>query len=127
MNRKDMLKYFEDYNTADFEKTISTYYTEDAVFEAADYKYMGKQNIISFLIKSHKGMTEKMKPVHILIESDTVAAEIEALIEVFEDRPDFHIKPLKKGDSFTIKMAAFYDIRDNKICHVRLYRFTKWA
>jgi hypothetical protein len=127
MNRKNMLKYFEDYNTADYEKTVSTYYTQDAIFEAADYKYMGQKNIINFLTNSHKDITEKMNPIHIIIEGNTVAAEIEIVIEVFEDRPDFHIKPLKKGDSITLKMAAFYDIRDNKICHVRLYRFTKWA
>jgi hypothetical protein len=127
MKREDMLKYFEDYNTADYEKTISTYYTGDAVFEAADYKYEGKQNIINFLKESHQGITEKMKPVHLLVERETVAAEIEVLIEVFEDKPEFHIKPLKKGDSLTLRIAAFYDIRDNRICHTRLYRFTKWA
>lgn len=127
MNRESMLKYFKDYDSADYKKAVLTYYTQDAVFETADYKFMGQENIVNFFTESHKGITEKMKPVNLLIERDIVAAEIVAEIEAFEDKPNFHIKPLKKGDSLTLKMAAFYDIRDNKICHVRLYRFTKWA
>jgi limonene-1,2-epoxide hydrolase len=127
MNRQDLLEYFEVYNTGDYEKTMKKYYTPDAVFESADYKLEGRDKIIQFMTESHKGSTEKMKAKHLLLQDNVAAAEIEAVIEVFEDKPDFHIKPLKKGDSITLRMAAIYEIRDNKICYVRLYRFTKWS
>jgi hypothetical protein len=127
MNRQDMLSYFEDYNTGDYEKTMKKYYTPDAVFESADYKLEGRDTIVKFMTESHKGSTEIMKARHLLVERDVAAAEIEAIIQVFEDKPNFHIRPLKKGDSITLRMAAIYDLRDNRISHVRLYRFTKWS
>ena len=122
-----MVNYFEDYNTGDYERTMKKYYTPDSLFESADYKLKGRDNIVKFMIESHKGSTEIMKARHLLMESDVAAAEIEAVIQVFEDKPNFHIRPLKKGDSITLRMAAIYDLRDNKISHVRLYRFTKWS
>src|SRR5512136_1097392 len=121
MNRQDMLNYFEDYNTGDYEKTMKKYYTPDAVFESADYKLEGRDKIVKFMTESHKGSTEMMKAKHLLVDRDVAAAEIEAVIQVFEDKPNFHIRPLKKGDSITLRMAAIYDLRDNKISHVRLY------
>jgi hypothetical protein len=127
MKRGDILEYFEDYNTGDYEKTMTKYYTPDAIFESADYKLVGRDEIIKFMIESHKGSTETMKAKHLLVGSDVAAAEIEAVIQVFEDKPSFHIRPLKKGDSITLRMAAIYDLRDNKITHVMLYRFTKWS
>jgi hypothetical protein len=127
MNRADILQYFEDYNTGDYEKTMKKYYTSDAVFESADYKLEGRDEIIKFMIESHRGSTETMKAKHVLVDDNVAAVEIEALVQVFEDKPNFHIKPLKKGDSITLKMIAIYEIKDNKIDYVRLYRFTKWS
>jgi hypothetical protein len=127
MKRQDMLSYFEDYNTGDYERTMKKYYTPDAVFESADYKFEGRDTIVKFMIESHKGSTEIMKAKHLLVGTDVAAAEIEAVIQVFEDKPNFHIRPLKKGDSITLKMAAIYDLKDDKISYVRLYRFTKWS
>jgi hypothetical protein len=127
MNRADILQYFEDYNTGDYEKTMKKYYTSDAVFESADYKLEGRDEIIKFMIESHRGSTETMKAKHVLVDDNVAAVEIEALVQVFEDKPNFHVKPLKKGDSITLKMIAIYEIKDNKIDYVRLYRFTKWS
>ena len=127
MTKQDMLKYFEEYNTADYEKTMKQYYTLDAVFESPDYKLEGRDKIIQFMTESHKGMTEIMKIKNILADGDLIAVEIEAVIQASEDRPNFHIRPLKKGDSITLRMAAIYGTSDNRISSVRLYRFTKWS
>lgn len=127
MTKQDILNYIKDYNTGDYEKTMKKYYTPGAVFESSDYKLEGRDEIIKFMTESHKGSTEKMKAKNVIVNENIAAVEIEAVIQVFEDKPDFHIKPLKKGDSITIKMAAIYEIEDDKINHVRLYRFTKWS
>lgn len=127
MTKGEILKYFEDYNTGDYEKTMKRYYTSGAVFESADYKLQGRDEIIKFMIESHKGSTETMKAKHVLVDDNVAAVEIEALVQVFEDKPNFHIRPLKNGDSITLKMVAIYEIKDNKIDYVRLYRFTKWS
>jgi len=125
MNKEKMMKYFEDYNSRDYKKAISIHYTQDAIFESADYKFTGQENIISFLTESHKGLSEVLRVFNILIDGNSVVAELEADIQAMVDKPDFHIKPLKKGDSIVLKISAHYDIRNGKICHVRLYRFLK--
>jgi hypothetical protein len=127
MTKQDMFKYFEEYNTGDYEKTMKKYYTPDAVFESPDYKLEGRDAIIQFMIESHKGTKEIMKIKNMLADGGLIAVEIEAVIQVSEDRPDFHIRPLKKGDSIPLRMAAIYGTSDDRISSVKLYRFTKWS
>lgn len=127
MTKQDILKYFEEYNTGDYEETIKKYYTPDAVFESPDYKLEGNDKIIQFMTESHKGMTEIMQLKNVLLDGNQAAVEIEAVIRVFEDRPNFHIRPLKKGDSITLRMVAIYGISGDRISSVKLYRFTKWS
>ena len=125
MNKEEMMEYFKVYNSRDYNKAISVYYSEDAVFESADYKYEGKENIINFLTESHKGIEEVLQVKQILIDGNSVAAELEADLQITADKPDFHIQPVRKGDSIMLKMSAFYDIEDGKISHIRIYRFLK--
>jgi hypothetical protein len=127
MTKQDMFKYFEEYNTGDYEKTMKKYYTPDAVFESPDYKLEGRDAIIQFMIESHKGTKEIMKIKNMLADGGLIAVEIEAVIQVSEDRPDFHIRPLKKGDSIPLQMVAIYGTRDDRISSVKLYRYTKWS
>ena len=125
MNKEKMMQYFADYNSGDYKKAISTHYTQDAVFESPDYRFIGQESIIAFLTESHKGLSEVLRVLNILIDDDKVAAELEGDIQATEDKPNFHIRPLKEGDSFLLKMSAFYDIKDGKISHIRIYRFMK--
>jgi len=127
MTKQDMFKYFEEYNTGDYEKTMKKYYTPDAVFESPDYKLEGRDAIIQFMIESHKGTKEIMKIKNMLADGGLIAVEIEAVIQVSEDRPDFHIRPLKKGDSIPLQMVAIYGTRGDRISSVKLYRYTKWS
>ena len=127
MTKQDILKYFEEYNTGDYEETMKKYYTPDAVFESPDYKLEGHDKIIQFMTESHKGMTEIMQLKNVLLDGNQAAVGIEAVIQVFEDRPNFHIRPLKKGDSITLRMVAIYGISGDRISSVKLYRFTKWS
>lgn len=127
MTKQDMFKYFEEYNSGDYEKTMKKYYTPDAVFESPDYKLKGRDEIIRFMTESHKGMTEVMQIENMLVDGGLIAVEITAMIRVSEDRPDFHIRPLKKGDSITLEMVAIYGTSDDRISSVKLYRFTKWS
>jgi hypothetical protein len=127
MTKQDMFKYFEEYNTGDYEKTMKKYYTPDAVFESPDYKLEGRDAIIQFMIESHKGTKEIMKIKNMLADGGLIAVEIEAVIQVSEDRPDFHIRPLKKGDSIPLQMVAIYGTRGDRINSVKLYRYTKWS
>ncbi|MFC1532008.1 nuclear transport factor 2 family protein [Thermodesulfobacteriota bacterium] len=127
MDKETLLEYCRIYNSGDYKKAISTYYAEDAVFEASDYRVEGRDNIIEFLSEGHTGLTEVMEFTNILIEGDRIAVELEAEFTAMEDKPDSHIRALKKGDSFKLKMSSFYKVKDEKISHIRIYRFTKWS
>lgn len=126
MTKERMMEYYEVYNSGDHEKAVSIYYTQDVVFESPEVKYAGQENVIKFLVESHRaGVKEILRPIRILVDGDNVAVELEMELEVLEDIPDFHIKPVKKGESIKIGRAAFYKIRDGKIAHVKVYRFMK--
>ena len=123
MDKAKFLQYIKKFNKGDYRKVFSTYYTEDAIFETPDVRCEGQESIINFMVKGHEGINEVLSVKNILIEDhDRVAAELEAEMHVTTDRPDHHIRPCKKGELFIITQCAFYDTRDSKFCHVRVYR-----
>lgn len=122
MNKEEFFRYIQDMNKGDYRKSISIYYTEDAIFETPDVRCEGQGSIIDFFMKGHKGVQETLSVKNILVEGNRIAAELEAEMKVTADRPDHHIRPSKKGDLFIIHQCAFYDLKDSKFCHVRVYR-----
>jgi hypothetical protein len=38
------------------------------------------------------------------------------------DDPDFHLKPAKKGETINVGLAAFYEIENSKIRHIKMYK-----
>ncbi|MBT4512492.1 MAG: SnoaL-like domain-containing protein [Chloroflexi bacterium] len=119
-----MNAYFELYSSGDYEKTVDTYYTDDIVFEFPGGKYVGKEAVLNYFVKLHDGLKEIMKPRSLLIGSDRIAAELEITFEAEKDAPHFlgKDKTLKAGQSFTAINSVFYDIQDEKIRHVKIYR-----
>jgi hypothetical protein len=61
------------------------------VGNSADYRLEARDKIIKFMTESHKGSIEIMEAKHVLVEGNFAAVKIEAVIQVFEDKPDFHI------------------------------------
>jgi hypothetical protein len=122
VNKENFLQYIKDFNKGDYRQFILSYFTEDAIFENPELRYEGRENIIHYFIKSHKGVNEVLRVKNILIDGNRIAAELEAELQVTADRPDHHIRPVKNGDTLLLTISAFYDLKDSKICHVRIYR-----
>ena len=122
MNKERFLQYIKDFNKGAYREVFSTYYTKDAIFETPDVRWEGQERIIDFILKGHKGVHETLTVKNMLIESDRIAVELEAKMQVTADRPDHHIRPSKKGEVFFIYQCAFYDIEDDKFFDVRVYR-----
>jgi hypothetical protein len=122
--KKKIMDYFEDYGSGDYEKTVSTHYSEDAIFESDRGRFVGREDLIKDFEASHAGgaIEEKLRPTNILIDGDSVAVELDAELFLTEDVPDFRYGPGKKGDSIVIKFGVFYEIRDGKIAHATLFR-----
>ena len=122
MNKENFLQYIKDFNEGDYGQFILSYFTEDAIFENPEVRHEGRENIIRYFIKSHKGVNEVLRAKNILTDGNRIAAELEAEPQVTADRPDHHIRPVKKGETLLLAISAFYDIENSKICHIRIYR-----
>ena len=121
MDRETMNKYFEIYST-DYEDAVSTYYTDDIVFEYAGNKYSGKEAVLNYFKSIRDNFNETLVPAYILIEADRVAAEVNAELRAVRDLPDFWGRSFRKGDSLTMTFGIFYHTRQNQIDSVRIYR-----
>lgn len=124
MKREEVEKYYKAYNDGDFE-TASTYYSDDVIFEYQGKRYEGKENVFDWFAELGQAFNEEMTPTNILFDEDKMAVEMENILEAKVDIPNLLGRPisLKAGESLTLGFGAFYDIRDNKFCHVRLYDF----
>jgi len=124
LNIEEFMKnYWESYNRGDYRKTVSTYFAENVVFEQPEFAIVGSKNLADFWVEFHQGVKETLKANRYVIQGNLVAAELEATLDITEDRPDFLIGPVKKGDSFPVIMSAYYDLGGDKISHVKVYTF----
>ena len=124
MTKKTLMEYFDVFSKEGFEKAISTYFAEDAVFEnSIAMEASGKQNIINILKYTHRGdvVRETLTPVRILMDGNDVAVELVMEVEATEDVPDHHLSPLKKGEKTKYRLGVFYKIEDGKIARVKVY------
>lgn len=121
MDKAGMNVYFETYST-DFNRAIDTYYTDDIDFEYPGGKYQGKEAVRAYFDRLHQKFNEILKPISVLIDGDKVAAEVEAELQALIDFPDFGGKPFNKGESQFTVYGIFYDLREDKICRVKIYR-----
>ena len=121
MDKEGMNQYFETYST-DFNRAIDTYYTDDIDFEYPGGKYNGKDAVKAYFGKVHEKFNEILRPIHLIMEGDKVAAEVEAELQALIDFPDFGGKPFNKGESQFTTYGIFYGLRDDKICRVKIYR-----
>ena len=122
MNQDLIKEYLKLYSSGKYQQAISDYYSDDVVFEVAGVAYVGKKNIISFIEKRRKTTTEILKPIHIFSGDNQVAVELSVELHALQDDPNFNIKPIKQGEIINTRIAAFYEIKDGKIHHVRVYR-----
>ena len=122
INKKWIENYYSSFNQRDH-TALEAFYTDDLVFEYQDIKLNGKKAVISYFAELQKGFQETIRPFNILIDGDRIAAEVESEFVAKADLPDFLGQSLKAGNSFKAKFSCFYDIRNDLICHVRLYNF----
>jgi ketosteroid isomerase-like protein len=124
ITKKEIMKYFDVFNSADYERAVSSYYSEDIIFESPNDKFVGRESILRVFIDAHAGgIKEILTPTNILIDGDNVAMQLDVKFTFPLDVPNFHLGPAKKGDSFSSKIAVFYKINNGKITHITLYEF----
>ncbi len=120
MKKDDFIRYYEEYNNHGADG-VSDFYVSDVIFEFQDSLINGREAVLKYFKQLHLVFREIMKPQKIFVEGDKAAVELENEFIAKADIPDFLGKSLKVGESTTARFGAFYDIRDGKIAHVRIY------
>jgi hypothetical protein len=120
MEKKKYFQYIKDFNKGDFDKWTSTWFTKDVILQTTGYRGEGREEVTRHLIENHKGLRETLRVEDVLIESSRMAVVLCVDWYCTEDRPDFRIRPMKKGDLLKLRMFAFYDTKGGKISRIRL-------
>ncbi|MEW6356856.1 MAG: nuclear transport factor 2 family protein [Planctomycetota bacterium] len=121
MNRKGFEEYCERFNSKSGKADVfDRYYDPDAVFEhPLKGTFKGKKALVEFWTAGHKGIREVLKPRNVLFDGDRIAAELLIEWHCLEDTD--YLGPRKKGDIYYTECAAFYQLRNGKFTHVKLY------
>ncbi len=123
MNRDDVNRYIELYNSARFEEAVNQYYTTDAHFWNTRIALSGTQKIIDWLIATHLGSSERLTPVSLIVEPKGAAIELEQAFHAHEDMSHFFVRPMKKDEVLRTRgVSWFLQFRDGKICSSKEYR-----
>ena len=124
MGNRDVIEaYYKDFNASNSGEVISAYYSDDVVFEYQDDKVSGKEAVISYLDGAWQAVRETLTPLNIVVDGDKAAVEVDDRIEAKIDLPEFLGRSFKAGESMNAKFSLFYDFREGKICHIRIYSF----
>lgn len=119
MDKETYLQYVQDFNKWDWEKFIQKYFAEDIIFETPNYKFEGIEKVTEFFIEFHKGLDEILRAEKVLVDGNSIAAELSVDFYCREDRPDIRMRAMKKGDSLKLSIFVFYETKGDKISHVR--------
>jgi ketosteroid isomerase-like protein len=122
MDKERMEAYYRAFNRGNHAALVD-FYTEDIVFEYQTMRIDGRKALLDHFAGLQQGFTEKMRPLSILVDGNRIAAEVEDTFTAKVDLPDFLGQPLERGESVTAKYGCFYDTRNQKISHIRLYSF----
>ncbi len=124
MKTKNLIQaYYKDFNATNSGDVLSAYYSDDVVFEYQDEKVSGRDAVIGRLDEAWQTFKETLTPINIVVDGDKAAVEVDDVIEAKIDIPEFLGRSFKAGESVNVKFSIFYDIRDGKICHIRIYSF----
>ena len=120
MTRDELNKYYEAYNSNDFE-AMARHYTEDCTFESRNMKASGKE-ILEYFRNFRDYFDETITPVSIVIEGDKAAVELDNYIRAKKDGGKYLNKTYNAGELLADRrVAVFYKIRGKKICNNKIY------
>ncbi|NQT73097.1 MAG: nuclear transport factor 2 family protein [Chloroflexi bacterium] len=121
MSTKEIWEKYIKAFTDNYENAIMKFYTDDVLFETPKNRFEGRQAFIDYLNATRQGIREVLTPTNVFSDENRLAAELNAELHAYEDAPDFPEKPLKKGESISKSVSAFYDFKNGKISRVKIY------
>ena len=112
----DYAEYERAFNTGNDETLAERFFAENCVMESSSGDRHGRDGLLEFLHWAHDGVREVIRPQIVLQQGDHIFVEADMDFHASKDRPDFPLKPLRTGDSLTVKFFASYHLdKDGKI------------
>ena len=115
-----MHSYFETYNSADAER-ISAYYAPGVKLFASGGEIDGRVALLGVYREIINGFTDLMTPKRILTDDAVAMVEIEDMLTAKHDVKDFLGKPVKAGETVTLRLAGVYEFEDGLISRITMY------
>ena len=125
----DFYKYAETFNSGDDKAMLDRFWTDDLVVMSprggeTAILAEGKEGFLKFLNWAHDGVREIMRIQTLVQNENNIFAEIDMDFHASRDRPDYPFKPLKAGDSITVKMFCLYFLRGDRVEKLKM---ANWA
>lgn len=101
----------------------SAFYTDDVVLELnAMPPLRGRDAITGFYGKMFPKVREVLKIHSVLADDKGIALDATSTFTAIVDAPDFVVGPLAKGESMEVRVFVHYELREGRICHIRIGR-----
>jgi SnoaL-like domain len=123
MSTFNFSEYIAAFNSGDDDGTCERYFTEDFVMQTADRFVQGRAGMRDFFRLVHDGVREILRPQIVAQDAHYVLAEIDIDFHALNDRPNYPIQPLKKGDLVTVKFFCVYTLRGSQIAQLKTARW----
>ncbi len=123
MSTFNFAQYIAAFNSGNDDGLCERYFTQDFIMQTADRYVEGRAGMRKFFAMVHDGVREILRPQIVTQDAGHVLAEIDIDFHCLEDRPNYPIQPLKKGDLVTVKFFCVYLLRGAQISHLKTARW----
>jgi ketosteroid isomerase-like protein len=107
------------FNSGKDDELCDRFFTPDVIMESTGRTINGIDEMRAFLSWAHEGVREILRPQAVAYAEDRILAEIDIDFHASVEKPDFQFKPLKKGESTTVKFFVVYSLRGRRVCNIK--------
>jgi hypothetical protein len=123
MSAFNFAEYAAAFNSGNDDAVCQRYFTEDFTMQTADRLITSRAGMREFFRLVHDGVREILRPQVLLQDGNNILAEIDIDFHALQDRPNYPIQPLKKGDLVTVKFFCVYTLRNGQIAALKTARW----
>jgi limonene-1,2-epoxide hydrolase len=120
MTQQEFQRYVDAFNRGDYKAAVATWFSEDLVFEGKDLRIEGSDAVLAFFIQGHEGMDERLTVERFTSQGDLITVELCCELAFHVDKPDFVVRPSKKGETYAFNMFVDYLVRDGRFTRISI-------
>jgi len=111
-------RYIDCFNAQNFD-CFDDYYTADMEYGEGTWHTRSRAEFLAFYRKAWTRVREHLTIHSIEIRGTTLVADVSNHIVVFEDFPDFPVRPLAKGADYVIRGKVGYSMRNGRFARIK--------